>query len=600
MDKKTKYIKQLDNRNGYFSKELHLYFFVILLVAASVVSLMLIEFYTLRERELLFADKERMLSQTVMYTDLIMKEVETVADTIWTSSEVQSLQAADVENATLFKFRDFMNDVSNIALSVNTIYRVDVYFSDSNVLVTSADGVFYDVDNELVSYYQKCLSQMSKAQWRLDYADHFIAYANRKRDIVTFMKPIYSTSTGRKYGLVCISVPLTVFKELISMDDNQSEGFIIAQDSRLIIDSFSNDLINSNWNEDSGIFKQIKSENTGNLQLNFNGKKYIYVYTTSEYSKWKFITYYIYDFPFIIKMPVLLFALCILVLFGAAYLMIIRIFGEKVMVPVDTLVSAMRKVEQGEFGVQINQNRPDVFGYIFSRFDNMSLRINTLVEELIQEKVQIKEGKLRLLQSQVRPHFIYNIFNNMIWMLEQHRYDELEQMICATAGYYKTSLNYGNHSICIADNVRQLQYYSQIQKIRFTGQFECSIDFEQDILSMCIPNLLLQPLLENAILHGAAKVTDKVVKISVKGYSKEGNLYFEVCDDGIGISKQRLEDINKAIKDENYHGEDYFALLNIANRLRLYYHNRASITIGSVFSQGTKVTIQIPEEESHV
>ena len=202
-----------------------------------------------------------------------------------------------------------------------------------------------------------------------------------------------------------------------------------------------------------------------------------------------------------------------------------------------------------------------------------------------------------MLQSQIKPHFLYNIFNSMIWMTEQKHYHGLEQMVYATAGYYKTSLNFGNDAINLFDNLNQLKYYAKIQEIRFPDKFQCKIVFDEEILCDSIPNLLLQPLLENAIGHGAAVGKEKTL-ITVNGYRQKSDLVFEIQDNGTGIEPERLKQIQEVLEQTDYQEDEFFALANIAQRIRMSYHGKGSLIIESVFGKGTKVIVRLPGEES--
>ena len=162
---------------------------------------------------------------------------------------------------------------------------------------------------------------------------------------------------------------------------------------------------------------------------------------------------------------------------------------------------------------------------------------------------------------------------------------------------YKTALNYGNQDICLADNLKQLEYYVWIQQVRFAGQFKCRICFDEEILPLCIPNLILQPLVENAIGHGA-RYKEGVTEIAVTGTLDNGRLRFEIWDNGQGIEKNVLLEIREALEDGASDGKKYFALVNIARRLELRYHGNASITIDSVCKEWTRVVLEMPGEEN--
>ena len=293
---------------------------------------------------------------------------------------------------------------------------------------------------------------------------------------------------------------------------------------------------------------------------------------------------------------VVLYFICIVLLYSVVFGLIVWISGREVGKPVDTLTYAMKQAQNGNFDYRISEERNDEMGYIYRRFNHMMQHIQALIDEVVEERLKKKDVEYKLLQTQINPHFIFNIFNNMIWLLQQEKYEELEDMIEATAGYYKTSLNYGNIDIRVKDVEAQLNWYAAIQKIRFGDLFDCSIEFESEIMEYMMPNLLIQPLLENAIVHGASD-KEGTTFISVTGKKVEGYMEFKILDDGVGVSREHLEQIREVMKQENYEGSDFFALSNIARRIAMYYKADAGLTIDSEYGVWTEVTLRIPLEE---
>ena len=195
---------------------------------------------------------------------------------------------------------------------------------------------------------------------------------------------------------------------------------------------------------------------------------------------------------------------------------------------------------------------------------------------------------------QIRPHFLYNIFNNMVWMTEQKASDTLEQLVKSTAGFYKTALNAGSSDIMLLENKRQLEYYVTIQKFRFGDRFDLEVQLDEAVEDQLIPNLLLQPLVENAIVHGMQSL-DRRGKITVTAKGQDSGILLSVEDNGCGIDPERLGEIRETIQSGVDNSEQFFALVNIAARLRNMYGDRAALYIQSEQNQYTRVEIWIPD-----
>lgn len=542
-----------------YMRAIYLQFFAVLMAAAACINLTLFGYYMWREQRIVREEKERQLDQSLFYIERILAEADTVSASIWGSAKVQDILKSSRQKPDYLMYRDCMDYLAQTISNVNAVAWADLYLSDSGYLVTSNDGVFYHLDENEKSYYEQMKGELNEPIWAMDYQEHYLSYFHRSHQVITLMRPIFSTLNGRKAGVLCVGVPVNELHNYLT-DETDEEGMVL--------------------------FEPPGKDTS-----------YEILQGTDETSGFSVYLYYKKHPAFPALGPAAVCMAGIILLFGAACAMIIRIAEKRMMRPVTMLMEAMKEMESGTFGVQIKEERRDVFGDIFQGFNHMAANLQRLVYEVLEERVRKEEFRYRLLQSQINPHFLYNIFNNMIWMSEQKDYTGLEQMISATAGYYKTALNHGNQDICLADNLKQLKCYVQIQKVRFAGQFECELAFEEEILSMSIPNFFLQPLLENAITHGAR---DKkgVTQILVTGWLEDGFLNFEVWDDGCGIGKERLREIQEAIR-EGKPGTDgnYFALANIAGRMALRWKKKAEMEIDSVCGQWTKITLRIPEDE---
>lgn len=562
----------MGKRQEAYLKTMYRQFLLVLIAAAVCISLLLAGYYTFREIRVLREEKERQLDQTMFYMERIFDEVDTITSSIWINSAVQDLMRNYKDKPDYLLYRDCQNYLSTMVNNVNSIEWVDIYLEKENSLITSNSGVFYNLEGEAKEYYQDLTAATEKTSWSSDYTNHYLPYFSRSSNVIIWVRPVFYTLTGRKAGVLAVGIPVHELYNYLNVKD-QTEGLVLMLGDEQMVIFSSNESTGEEYSDGCTVLS--RSEGAFGITA-----------------------LYYYQDQLIIShlIPVLFWIGIIICLFTAIYKMIIRISSKKISRPVETLMTAMKEMEKGVFGYQIKEKREDVFGDIFRGFNAMSANLQNLVREVLEERLRKEDLRYRLLQSQINPHFLYNIFGNMIWMIEQKDYSGLERMISATAGYYKTTLNYGSEEICLVDNLKQLQNYVWIQKTRFGDRFECCIDFDDEILPLCIPNFILQPLVENAISHGAQNKIG-TTEIVVTGTLDQGMLRFEIWDNGSGIERERLQDIRKALMDRSNNGKEYFALVNIARRLELKYHGKASISIDSEYKKWTKVILNMPGEE---
>ena len=291
--------------------------------------------------------------------------------------------------------------------------------------------------------------------------------------------------------------------------------------------------------------------------------------------------------------------LLITTLFFLSFLMIVSISERMVGRPIERLLGGFSELEKSHFETRLGSGHDEIFGELYSGFDHMASHLQSAVDELVTEKTRGRELKQRLLQMQIRPHFLYNIFNNMVWMTEQKKYDTLEQLVKSTAGFYKPALNAGSSDIMLLDNQKQLQYYVNIQKFRFGDRFDLEVHLDENVEDRLIPNLLLQPLVENAIVHGMQSL-DRRGRITVSATARDSGILLTVQDNGRGIEPEQLQLIQEAIQSGVDNSDQFFALVNIAARLRSVYGSRATLQIQSERDQFTRVDIWIPGLQQEV
>lgn len=264
------------------------------------------------------------------------------------------------------------------------------------------------------------------------------------------------------------------------------------------------------------------------------------------------------------------------------------------------MVSVEPTSSEGHFDILINENRNDEFQELNSNFNTMVSTINTLVNELYKQKIIEKDMQLKALLANINPHFLYNIFESMIWMLELHKYDELNDMIIALSNYYRLTLSGGREIVTVSESLEQIRNYIVIQQIRYMDSIKVGTNVEERTYPHKVLKMLLQPLVENAFVHGMANAADVEIKISGR---LEDDRYIVLCveDNGMGIPQAKLDDIRNTLvtssSDTDMTGNgDYYALRNINNRIKLHYGEQYGLQIESEYGAGTRVTIKVPLE----
>ena len=227
--------------------------------------------------------------------------------------------------------------------------------------------------------------------------------------------------------------------------------------------------------------------------------------------------------------------------------------------------------------------------------DHLIHRVNNLMEQSYLAKIQEREAQLRILQAQINPHFLYNALDMINWSAIAHDAEDTSQMIEALAQYFRLSLNQGRDNVSIADELDLARVFLEIQQNRFPSTFTFIIQAEPGLNQFIIPKLTLQPLVENALLHGIRKTKRKQGIIHISARLQKGDLVLTVSDDGAGMSKelaQRL--LIEHTAGLRTKGSDHsFGLYNVNERIRYFAGDQYGVSIDSEMGKGTTITVRI-------
>ncbi|GKU81987.1 sensor histidine kinase [Niallia sp. NCCP-28] len=277
--------------------------------------------------------------------------------------------------------------------------------------------------------------------------------------------------------------------------------------------------------------------------------------------------------------------LCILFLFLSIYFLSIIVVR-----PLEKLAKNMEQIEKGDFSVTVINTSTDEIGHLIRQFGNMVHKLQTMIDEVYNSKIAQQEYEMKALQAQINPHFFYNslsLINSKAIMTEQEDISKMAQLLST---YYRTTLNKGKNIISVKDELENTTSYIQIQRMMHSNSFDVHFEIDEQILNYTMINLLLQPLVENAINHGIDhKETPGKGILTISGKQSDDNLIFTVADNGCGISRETLETI-LITKTKGY------GIQNVHHRIQLNYGEKYGLFYKSKWMEGTIVTLIIPKK----
>lgn len=281
-----------------------------------------------------------------------------------------------------------------------------------------------------------------------------------------------------------------------------------------------------------------------------------------------------------------------------------RIFANRMYRPIDTLVKSMNDVTEGKLDIKIDIHKhdSDEMKLVSSVFNWMINRIHMLIEDAKEESERKKNAQLKALQAQISPHFLYNMLNEIKALAKLGRTEDIAEFVIHLGKLLRRSITFQDDFVLLRDDLKFVDDYVRLQQIRYDQLFAVNISMDEDVLDCRIPNLVIQPLAENAIIHGFTADRDDYI-LSIRGCRDKDNLHIEIYDNGIGVEKEYLKYINNVEKGVGIYGG--LGVENVQKRLVLIYGMQYGLKMESEKGRYTKVIITLPynvecnEEENH-
>ncbi|WP_051128185.1 sensor histidine kinase [Paenibacillus sp. HW567] len=264
--------------------------------------------------------------------------------------------------------------------------------------------------------------------------------------------------------------------------------------------------------------------------------------------------------------------------------------------PIMKLIKGLRRVQRGDYTVRLHTQDQNEFSFLFHRFNDMSHQIQDLIENVFNEKIRAREATLKQLQAQINPHFLYNCLGYIINMAQMKDEEAVVSMAYNLSAYYRYTTRMERDTATLDDEVKLLVNYLDIQKLR-NGRIEYHIDIPKEMLKHSIPRLLLQPIVENSVIHGVGKSYSSG-EIRISGEISGGCCRVYVDDDGPGLSPEQQEALNRKMR-EPLREEMGCGLWNTNQRIMHQFGNNSSLHFKESPLGGfrTEIIWEIPADE---
>jgi two-component system sensor histidine kinase YesM len=415
-------------------------------------------------------------------------------------------------------------------------------------------------------------------------------------------RAIVEPTTVKKLGVVSLFADISMFRDIFTkIQSVEGENILIVDGKGSIIYDSNEDNIAKPVGVLAPELTAAISGNTDNQSRNIimNGENYMVMSVSIDTPQWKFIRIMPENALFSNTKKVQERIIILITAFTLLSLLSSIAISFGITKPLKKLISAMKVVEKGDLSIRFRVKYNDEIGHLGRSFNNMLVEINKLIHDVYITNARKKEAELNALQTQINPHFIYNTLESIRMMAIMNDDTDTSEMVSILGKLLRYSINTKNQLVKVKDELEHLKNYLMLQNCRFEDKFELNLEIPEELYDISIIKLIFQPIVENAIYHALETLDGKGVIAIGGGYGEKG-IFFEIRDNGVGMTEEELEKLIQRANDftpisGNARG---VGLRNVNERIKLYYGEEYGMRIFSRVGVGTTVRLELPDRES--
>lgn len=522
------------------------------------------------------------LDQTTLVVDNMLEEISNISEYYSSNTELKRILRLPKTDESILALEDELSKMNRI--NTERGYFVTIFGVNGQIYLNwYSDGMIYR--NSLAKrikqteLYNKLQENKGLPTW-IPYMDNIPGYDSSKKVITLARNIMNNTLEGPGVlGFAVISIALEKESQILSNSGNKN--FVVDDQFRIIMSQETSHIgeFLKLENEVSEGFTEIKLNDTlylGFIKQNKTDNIYTVSMTPADAVRSQTMTTAL--------LVILITSLTVIIIFSVAYYL-----SKLLAKPILALETHMRTVqEDGLAFAQVSTEIQEIRS-LTNNYNRMILSIQKLIAQRVQEEQRRKEieigkasAELQFLRAQINPHFLFNTLNSIKWLAVLNGDKSVEEMLTALGRLLECSMQKGNDFLPLREEIDNVKAYIRIQQMRYGDKLQVQYNLQESILDIPVPKLILQPVVENAILHGVDK-NNIDGKIEICAFSQQGRIVVQITDNGPGISIQKLEALaaigNEAVTDENaVQGATIvkdqlsgIGLVNVQKRLKLLY-----------------------------
>jgi two-component system sensor histidine kinase YesM len=516
----------------------------------------------------------------IEFSSIVQESLYNIED--MTEWEIEHMQSS-LQEAMVKKFST-LHDVSDV-LIYTTKNRKLIAYGDKEGFTLNFKQDF------LNGYLEKLDKAEGKPVWissNEEYEERYVQFATsseqmNKSDCILIGRAIVSLKNSDIIGRLIIRTNEKHFSNIYrDLDIGSGADIFVIDSNGIVVSSRDKGIAISKPYKNSTLAEQIlinREKKINAFDMTMDGKLYMVAYSYVPTAKWFVVSTIPYSYlnseaTKIGQKLLILSLLCLLMSIILSY-----IFSLSVSTPLKHLVKAMNQVKKGNLEIELKDKSTDEIGEVSGNFDIMVKEIKSLMENIKINEKHKRIAEIKALQAQINPHFLSNTLNTVKWLANAQKADNIETLVSSLIQLLHVSMGKGGDYISIRDEIEYIKSYIKIQEFRYFDKFEVIFNIEEDILDYKILKFILQPIIENSIIHGIGPMDEKGL-ISVKAYKYDDELILSVTDNGTGICKEKIDQVLKSSASKSSFSG--IGIYNVNERIKLNFGEQYGLSIQSV------------------
>ncbi|MFC4100216.1 sensor histidine kinase [Paenibacillus xanthanilyticus] len=579
-------------------RKILLWFIPLLIVTITVTGVFAFRIATREIITKMAAEQQATAKQAIDHLDYIAQDAIDISDYLFLTPEIQSLLRSDARNNAYVSNQTIIDMINRLMVTRPYFQFLTIYSDRFAPLQFNNKGLSSALpfeDYRAIYDYDEVLKRPQIEMWSVEVPGRTktIFYGDMKKKVL-LTKVLKNNVTYEPAGILLLGIDETDIRETYTSGTTSLKIAVINTDGMVLSES-TGQTVGTPMSE----LPYVNDAASGikELESSIDSSKWVFATMTSKLTGWRVLVVQprselLEQMNRIMLVTLLIIAATIIVSLYVSWAV-----AGVITRPIRRILQSMKKFQKGHFDERVQLAGMDEIGQLGAGYNIMVGRVRELVDDMYAAQLKQKEAELKVLQSQINPHFLYNTLNTIAWTAEKNGDKVVGEMIYALSAIFTISLSQGRDTIALEDEFKLVEHYLFLQQMRFKDRLSYELELDPQAAEFPIPKLLLQPLVENSVVHGIEPLTDDLGYVHVRASAGDHAIQVEITDNGVGIAPDKQRDMLKGLREGGMNptrsGQSY-ALYNIGERIRMFYGDGATIDIQSEPGSGTRVCLTLP------